>query len=392
MKKKTLVLALSALAVSSAFAQSNVQVYGVVDYGYSYRTDILNGYGNTVAPNHAKTQSKIDSGLDLGNRLGFKGVEEIGNGLKAVFVLERGFALDTGADKGGFNRQAYAGLAGDWGTLAGGLIYTPYYNLVSAVDPFGDGTVGQFSNIKGDSLVDEAADLSALFNPVRVKNTIAYISPAWSGFNFTLAYSNNALDDDGFKTVTVTNADGTTAQETRYTNGGDNNVATVAANLTGDAYLLGLTYHRINLGTVGGKAVDNVSLGGTYDFGAAKVAAFWSWDKLSFNTTGADDIAQNNFMLGATVPFGKQAIKASFNYSLGDDKIGDAWQLAVGYTYNLSKRTHFYATYAWIDNDEQQKNAAGEITKRGRFAVTGDSSNSGAVYQQAFQLGISHRF
>ncbi len=146
MKKKTLVLALSALAASSAFAQSNVQIYGVVDYGYSYRTDILDS-ADGKAPNHAKSQGKIDSGLDLGNRLGFKGVEEIGNGLKAVFVLERGFALDTGADNDGFNRQAYVGLAGDWGTLAGGRIYTPYYNLLSSVDPFGDGTVGQYSTI-----------------------------------------------------------------------------------------------------------------------------------------------------------------------------------------------------------------------------------------------------
>ena len=382
MKKKTIALALSAFAASAAFAQSNVQIYGVVDYGYTYRHDILDSAKNT---GHAKTQGKIDSGLDLGNRLGFKGVEDIGNGLKAVFVLERGFALDTGADKGGFNRQAYVGLSGDWGTLAGGRIYTPYYNLVSTIDPFGDGTVGQFSNIKGDALGDAAV----LFNPVRVNNTIAYISPTWSGFNFTLAYSNNALDDDGVKAVS--NADGTTS--TYYTNGGDNNVATVAENLTGDAYLLGLTYHRINLGTVtGGKAVDNVSLGGTYDFGAVKVAAFWSWDKMSFKTADSTNISQNNFLLGATVPFGKHAVKASFNYSKGKSEIGDAWQLALGYTYNLSKRTHFYATYAWIDNDEKQTNAQGVVTRQGRFGVTGDSSNSGGVYQQAFQLGISHRF
>ena len=390
MQKKVIALAVAGLVSAGAYAQSNVQIYGVVDYGYTYRTDILDS-ADGKAPNHAKSQGKIDAGQSAGNRLGFKGVEDIGNGLKAVFVLERGFNLDTGTDRNGFNRQAYVGLAGDWGTLAGGRIYTPYYNLLSSVDPFGDGTVGQYSNIKGDAL-DEAG---VLFNPVRVNNTIAYISPTWSGLSFVAAYSNNALADDGFKTVEVTDAtNNTTKNEIRYTNGGDNNVATIAANLTGDNYLLGLTYHRINLGSViGGKAVDNVSLGGTYDFGMAKVAAFWSWDKLSFDAADSKDIDQNNFMLGATVPFGKQAVKASFNYSKGDSNAyGDAWQLALGYTYNLSKRTNFYAVYSFIDNDNEELNAQKEVTKAARKAVVGDSSNSGGVYQQAFQLGITHRF
>ena len=390
MKKKTLVLALSALAAGSAFAQSNVQIYGVVDYGYTYRHDLTSAAENVNAlGHHAKSQGKIDAGQNFGNRLGFKGVEDIGNGLKAVFVLERGFNLDTGTDRNGFNRQAYVGLAGDWGTLAGGRIYSPYYNLVSTIDPFGDGTVGQFSNIKGDIFAD--VGLSALFNPVRVNNTIAYISPSWSGLSFVAAYSNNALDDDGVKIYT----DETTGRllGTRYTNGADNNVAAVAANLTGENYLLGLSYHRINLGSaVGNGSVDNVSLGGTYDFGVAKVAAFWSWDRLNSDDSDDKDIDQNNFLLGATVPFGKHALKASFNYSLGEDEIGDAWQLAVGYEYAFSKRTSFYATYAWIDNDEEQVNAAGVVTRNGRFGVTGDASNSGGVYQQAFQLGISHRF
>ena len=384
MKKKTLVLALSALVAGSAFAQSNVQLYGVVDYGYAYRHDLLASAKNA---GHAKSQSTLDQGMDWSNRLGFKGEEYLGNDLKAVFVLERGFALDTGEDYDGFNCQAYMGLAGKWGTLAGGHIYTPYYDFLSFIDPFGDGTVGRFSNVKGDVLGKQGG---LLFSPYRMKNAITYISPTWSGFNFTLAYSNNAFDPDGVKE----DANGNVVS---YTNGGDNNMATLAATLKGDAYLLVLTYHRINLGSLGydtitaGKAVDNFSLGGTYDFGAVKLAASWSWDKLRFKDS-QPAIDQNNFLLGATVPFGAHALRASFNYSLGDDKYGDAWLLAVGYTYNLSKRTRFYATYAWIDNDEQQTNAAGVVTKYGRSAVVSDTSAWGGVYQQAFQLGITHSF
>ncbi len=386
MQKKVIALAVAGLVSAGAYAQSNVQIYGVVDYGYTYRTDILDS-ADGKAPNHAKSQGKIDAGQSAGNRLGFKGVEDIGNGLKAVFVLERGFNLDTGTDRNGFNRQAYVGLAGDFGTLAGGRIYTPYYNLLSSVDPFGGASIGTYQNVK--------SDVNALFDPVRVNNTVAYISPNWNGLSFVAAYSNNALDDDGFKTVAVAGANGTTTNETRFTNGADNNVYTVAANLAGDSYMVGLSYHHINAGstlpTV--KGVDNVSLGGTYDFGAAKVAAFWSWDKLSFEDGfKTDDIDQNNFMLGATVPFGKQAVQASFNYSLGDDNYGDAWQLALGYTYNFSKRTNFYAIYSFIDNDDAELNAQKVVTKAGRNAVTNDSSNLGGVYQQAFQLGIKHSF
>lgn len=389
MQKKVIALAVAGLVSAGAYAQSNVQIYGVVDYGYSYRYDLRDGLEGSKAPNHAKSQGKIDSGMSAGNRLGFKGVEDIGNGLKAVFVLERGFALDTGADVGGFNRQAYVGLAGDWGTLAGGRIYTPHYNLLSAIDPFGATTVGKYQNVKQDVLESVGTGLGQLFDPVRVNNTVAYISPNWSGLSFVAAYSNDALSDDG-------------GSATKWTNAADNNVYTVAANLAGDNYLFGLSYHHINAGNSNATfssvdGIDNVSLGGTYDFGAAKVAAFWSWDKLKWadvpaGTTKNSDIDQNNFMIGATVPFGKQAIKASFNYSLGDDKYGDAWQFALGYDYALSKRTNFYAVYSIIDNDSEEKNAAGTITKKGRFAVTGDASNSGGVYQQAFQLGIKHAF
>ena len=90
MQKKTLALALMLACggVSlNAVAQSNVQIYGAVDYGYSYRFD-ANALLKSGAP-HAKSLGRIDSGQSTDNMIGFKGVEEIGNGTKAFFVLER---------------------------------------------------------------------------------------------------------------------------------------------------------------------------------------------------------------------------------------------------------------------------------------------------------------
>ena len=424
MQKKIVALAIAGLVSAGAYAQSNVQIYGIIDYGYSYRHDMYKAAKNVKGFHHSKSHGTFDSGQSAGNRLGFKGVEDLGNGLKAVFVLERGFALDTGADIAGFNRQAYVGLSGNWGTLAGGLINTPYYTLISAIDPFGGTTVGAYQNVKRDiaNTVTGVTTNGGIFDPVRVKNSLAYISPNWGIFSFVAAFSNNALADDNEQATKAAasssvGADGTTITTTkavtRWTNAKNNTVYTVGGNLKGEKYLVGLTYHHISVGNTaressGLKGVNDVTLGGYYDFGVVKLSAFWSWDQVKYSnkaTAGKNRKTwnQNNFMIGATVPFGKHAVKASVNFSTatkdrparnadGTQNVnaipygGRAWQLAVGYTYNFSKRTNFYAVYSYINNKNQTK------TKVGRAAVVNDAQNSGGVYQQGFQLGLKHSF
>src|SRR5574343_1189893 len=111
MQKKIIALAVAGLASTAAFAQTNVTIYGSVDAGYTHRWDAEHrGTG-------VHTRSSIDTGGSAGNRLGFKGVEDLGNGLKAVFLLEQGFSFDGAAGanaQGGrtFGRQAYVGLTG----------------------------------------------------------------------------------------------------------------------------------------------------------------------------------------------------------------------------------------------------------------------------------------
>lgn len=381
MQKKLIALAVAAAASTGAFAQTNVTIYGVVDYGYSLRHDRHDGAKEL---GYSQTNSRFNGGQSAGNRIGFKGVEDLGNGLKAVFVLERGFALDTGEDGksgqalGGFNRQAYVGLSGSYGTVVGGLVYTPYYTLVSGLDPFGDGTVGTYSNVKGD--------ISALFNPARVNNTVAYVSPNWGGFNFTAAYSNNALaDDDAMR------------------NANNDNVYAIAGNYVAPDWNIGLNYHYISAGKAQNqvrelKSIHDITLGGAYDFKAVKVSAFISYDRASYknqlvNLGGKKSISQTNFMLGAVAPFGKHAVKGSFNYSQNSsNQYGKAWQLAVGYDYNFSKRTNFYAAYSYIHAEKAKINLDGTYRRWGRSASVGDATNSGLGYKQGFQLGIKHSF
>jgi predicted porin len=185
MQKKLIALAVAALASGAAFAQSNVQIYGSIDVGFSHR-------GDNIAK-HVDSQNAIDSGISSGNRLGFTGTEDLGNGVKALFQIEAGYYADTGRsaqDGRLFGRQAFAGLTGGFGTAIAGRLYTPHYSFLSAIDPFKAGTVGQYRNVFNVGVNYGGENL---FNPTRVDNAVAYVSPIWGGFNMTAAYSTNAV-------------------------------------------------------------------------------------------------------------------------------------------------------------------------------------------------------
>jgi predicted porin len=151
-----------------ASAQSNVTIYGLLDVA------VVHESGGT-----AGSMTKLTSGVGGGSRLGFKGTEDIGNGLKALFLLENGFQADTGAmGQGGliFGRQAYVGLQGALGTVLVGRQYTPEYLVVVFADPFGSGWVGDTKNLVATS--------GNAFS--RMDNTVKYISPTLHGVTVEL--------------------------------------------------------------------------------------------------------------------------------------------------------------------------------------------------------------
>ncbi|QBE62296.1 porin [Pseudoduganella lutea] len=131
MKQSSLALAaLAALSLNhSAFAQSSVQLYGLLDAGVEYVNHASADGGNLA---------RVISGGKNTSRWGIRGSEDLGGGLKAVYNLEGGILMDTGgADGALFKRQAYVGLEGAYGRLVIGRSFTTTYELVIKFDPLG---------------------------------------------------------------------------------------------------------------------------------------------------------------------------------------------------------------------------------------------------------------
>jgi predicted porin len=134
-KKPLFAAAVLAAVAGTAQARTGVTIYGIADAGY------LRESGGS-----AGTVNKIGSGMGSCSRIGFRGNEDLGGGMSAVFTLENGDRLDTGeVDAAGsmFNRQAWVGLKSKDGMLTLGRQYTPWHQALAQVgDPFSTGYAG----------------------------------------------------------------------------------------------------------------------------------------------------------------------------------------------------------------------------------------------------------
>ncbi|MCL6483832.1 porin [Janthinobacterium lividum] len=365
MKKTLITLAVLAAATGVAQAQSSVVIYGTVDAGFV--SERGGKAGNT---------NKLDSGVASASRLGFKGTEDLGSGLSAMFVLESGFNVDSGTqDKAGsiFNRQAYVGLSSKTtGTLTLGQQYTPWYNTLSKVaDPFAVGYAGSAKNLFPSKAL------------TRTSNTVLYTSPNFSGFDADVAYSFGEKADSnkygrqigasaGYSNgpLNARLAYNTTSNESATSNKGSARNWLAAANYD-FAVAKGFLAYGVNKGDNSGVG-NNATQNANGSFTAAQ----------SFNyTTAAYSNDSTNLLVGATVPVGPAGtVMASFIRT--NDKAAtnaDADQWALGYSYALSKRTSTYASYAKIKN----KNNAGYTVGNNSNVGTGD---------KAFNVGVRHSF
>lgn len=365
MKKSLIALAVLA-ASGAAMAQSSVTLYGVVDTGLTYSKGQESVYGLTHV------------GGNTNSRLGFRGVEDLGNGLKATFNLEAGMGVDDGTDyftgNGmAFRRTSTVGLEGGFGSVRLGRMLTSSYLAVSRYDAFGDTGIGA-------SLAWNGAQTGYA---ARTENAISYTSPSFNGFKFGAEY--------GF-------GEQQKSSDKRYIG--------IGATYDNGPLSLALGVDRLNgdtqNNTLLGENQTTWHLGGSYNFGVAKLLGFYKQSKFKetgFNATN-DSAKFKTFGLGVTAPVGAAGeVRASYNhYRVSEDITGavtptlKANQLSLGYVHNLSKRTALYGTYAYLKNTN--KTIGGQKVNMGlglNGAMAGAGlSNSGT--QHGLQLGIRHAF
>ncbi len=363
MKKLHIALAIAGTLTGTAYAETNVEIYGVVDMGFVRETGTISGLTTGTGVAIRPAGNKLTSGAQSGTRLGFKGTEDLGSGVKGLFVLETGIAGDTGGFNQGnlaFARQSFVGLQGDFGTVSLGRQYTSYFLTLSQVaDPFASGLAGNAQNLMLPPGVP--ANLPAATDPatvgaepdraIRMNNAIKYTAPLKNGFSGEVAY--------GFGEAAGSN--------------GANRVLTASVGYSSSQLNLGIAYYRKNNRADSDK-MESVLLSANYDFGVAKIFAAYA-DNDWFVGKSRD------FLIGATAPYGPHKFIASYIRKTGRGAAegNDANQWALGYTYSLSKRTNLYAAYGRIHNDGAAKYTVGNNSESG----TGD---------KAFNLGLRHTF
>ncbi|WP_250516242.1 porin [Caballeronia sp. INDeC2] len=173
MRIKAISLAALACITTSAHAQSSVTLYGILDEGFDYTSN--------VGGNHVY---ELTSGYAAGSRWGMRGVEDLGGGAKAVFQLESGVNLSNGAaGQGGrmFGRQAYVGVSDDrFGSIKVGRQYDSVVDYLAPTTANGNWAGYLFAHPFDNDNTD---------NSFRVNNTVKYASPALEGLRFGGTYS-----------------------------------------------------------------------------------------------------------------------------------------------------------------------------------------------------------
>ena len=350
MQKKLIALAVAGLVSAPAFAQSNVQIYGVMDLGFRH---LSGSEENGIHPG-LKSRSGIDSSGQSTSRLGFRGTEDLGNGLKAFFTIESQLSPDTSSQTTS-DRQAFLGLEGGFGRVWLGRDFNPSRALISGLDPFGATGIGS-----GQQLFQQTT---------RYDNAIMYRTPSFGGLTVTLAYTQNISGDEGaqLKGAADPNSKGWSITPI-YKNG---------------PLTVGFGYEKYS-----DADVKRWNLGGGYDFGVVDLRLAYGQTKDDANNT-----KRKSWMLAGVIPVTERGkILASYVQTKLDQAGSDekAKQYAIGYSHDLSKRTAVYATYAKISTNNA---AEGEYSLgMGNPGAYNTTVGGAASYTSGFNVGLRHNF
>ena len=358
MKKSLLALAALTAFAGVASAQSSVTLFGIADLS---ARNVKNGSAGSL-----KT---LSTNGNASSRLGFRGIEDLGGGLRAGFWLEGEFAADVGgglktvgngstADPFNFARRSTVSLIGNFGELRLGRDYTPTFNTVAAFDPWGYVGVATLANVRS-SLGTVAAGTgnvtgSGATTAVRASNAISYFLPALGGL---------------YGQAQVAAGEGATGN--KYVGGR----LGYAAGPINTSFSFGKTYKT-------GTMVDDLKV---YNGGASFNAGFATFQGL-YEKSEYSTSQQKLLGVNVLVPVGSGTLKASYVKASGTLAF-KATQLGLGYVYDLSKRTALYTQYGNIKNDGGVAQGATFVSSSGGPAGIGRGQTS-----SGYEFGIRHNF
>ena len=318
-KPSHLLLALLAVVGSSAaMAQSSVTLYGRVN----------------TSVEHQKTGDATVNGLfNNSSRFGFKGVEDLGGGLKAGFVLESGFGSDDGSSdaRGFFARQSEVNLSGNFGMLRLGRFFAESYFATADY-------VSMHNHDTGSS-----ADMLYAY-VMRDTNKIAYRTPNIGGFTLEAAVSPH-----------------------EQTSGGKH-AFDLAANYNMGALGLGAGYSQLD-------DAKQLALRANYTTGPFVIGGYYQRDENGFVDGGGK---RDTFRVSGAYMMGASEFHLNVGHAGKYKEVADssATQYTIAYNYNLSKRTKVYTYYTKVDNKVNAAYATGV---------------NGADFSW-FGLGVRHNF
>ena len=340
MKHKILAIALVSALPLVAQAQTSVTMYGMVDASI--------GVENNDAPGES-SRTVVTSGSQSSSRIGFRGTEDLGNGLKALFNIEAGVAVDTGAtDSNMFQRRAVVGLQGAFGTVTVGREYGPIAAVAGASDTLGQGFYGSNLAAFGTNRLTR-----------RLSNSVNYQSNPLSGFTLRAAYG---------------------AGERSVDPSGD--VTGVALEYANAGLYIGAGYQNVERLATGDDKEYNAGIG--YKFGDFEVRAGYLAADPETGILPSAKYEQKN----AGVSYGFGANRVFLNYQQQELASGaEGKAVTVAYTYTLSKRTNVYASYAKLRNNNN-----------GVFALTSAAgtlalpATAFGADPQVYNVGVRHSF
>lgn len=369
---KFLLLALAA-AAQTALAQ-NVTVYGRVDLGLQH---IDNGQSTT----------RVDSGTYTASRLGFRGTEDLGGGLSALFFLESGFNADTGQMGGGtrfFNRGSYVGLSDkSWGTLTLGRQYVPIFWPFLYADDAGPLRLHGYSAVQSVQRSNFLRVNSAALGVPAANGTLGGAAGGIYSVGITSAFENNLVvyKTPSFGGLTVTGAVG--APE-GYGDAGKVYGAN-AEYRAGPLYLGAGWNQKTGLVTATGahQKVNEGMLGGMYSVTSS--LNLWAnahtW-KFETGVATATALKGHDVMLGASFKTASGQLWANYSRkSVGSCNACDSSGFGIGYHHLLSKRTELYTSYGRVSNETNAANS-----------LNGVAPVSAGRSVRGIAVGIAHQF